>query len=135
MAEHTYDYPQLYIDFLYYFNVEQDYYECHEVLEELWLEEGRDRFYQGLLQIAVGLYHFQNGNIGGAVKMMKAAHDKLAEYPEPFRMGIDLQQVKRETEHYLKRLERFSEHPFSFYHFKMELADPVLQDLVKQRAD
>ena len=34
----------------------QLFFECHETLEELWLEErGEDRkFYQGIIQIAAG---------------------------------------------------------------------------------
>lgn len=125
-------YPTLYVDFLYYFNVEQDYYECHEVLEELWLEEGRERFYQGLLQVAVGLYHFQNGNTGGAVKMMTAALDKLEEYENSW-MGIDLRRVKQETERYLKRLVSIQECPFAFYPFEIPVVDPALQELIEQK--
>ncbi len=36
-----------------------EYFECHEVLEELWREETTSLrlFYQGVLQIAVGCYH------------------------------------------------------------------------------
>lgn len=133
MVKSQSDYPQLYVDFLYYFNVEQDYYECHEVLEELWLAEGRERFYQGLLQVAVGLYHFQNGNVGGAVKMMAAALDKLSDYPDPVWMGIDLCQVKRKTKEYLEKLEQFQEKPFSFYAFKIQVVDGRLRKLVEQR--
>lgn len=133
MVKSRSDYPQLYVDFLYYFNVEQDYYECHEVLEELWLAEGRERFYQGLLQVAVGLYHFQNGNVGGAIKMMTAALDKLSDYPDPVWMGIDLCQVKRKTKEYLEKLEQFREKPFSFYAFRIQVVDERLRKLVEQR--
>ncbi|MDT2309670.1 DUF309 domain-containing protein [Paenibacillus larvae] len=42
-------YNPLLIAFVYHFNETEDYFECHEVLEELWMEEGRDIFYQGLL--------------------------------------------------------------------------------------
>ncbi|SEM89955.1 DUF309 domain-containing protein [Lihuaxuella thermophila] len=126
-------YPPLYVDFLYYFNVKQDYYECHEVLEELWLEEGRERFYQGLLQVAVGLYHFQNGNVGGALKMMRGALDKLSNYPDPVWMGIDLCQVKRRTKEYLEKLEQFQAKPFSFYAFEIQVTDEELRKRVEQR--
>jgi predicted metal-dependent hydrolase len=44
------------------------YYEAHEVWEDAWrLQEGpRRRFYQGLIQAAVGLYHLSRGNATGA---------------------------------------------------------------------
>lgn len=49
-----------------------DWFECHETLEELWIgSEGEIRdFYQGVLQIAVALHHWRNGNFGGAVHLL-----------------------------------------------------------------
>ena len=34
-------YEPLYVAYLVYFNRDQDYFECHEVLEELWLPASR----------------------------------------------------------------------------------------------
>lgn len=54
-----------------------EWFECHETLEELWVgEKGELRdFYQGLLQIAVALYHWRNGNLKGAMGLLqKGAH-------------------------------------------------------------
>ena len=34
-------YSPLFVKFIHHFNGDRDYYECHEVLEELWMEEGR----------------------------------------------------------------------------------------------
>jgi uncharacterized protein len=125
-------YDPLYIDFLYYFNVEQDYYECHEVLEELWLEEGREWFYQGLLQVAVGLYHFQNDNLGGAIKMLTAALEKLEDYPDEW-MGIQLEQLRSESKEYLVKLREFKDKPFSFTPLRIEMVDSELREKVDNR--
>ncbi|WP_313639078.1 DUF309 domain-containing protein, partial [Paenibacillus sp.] len=35
-------YEPLYLEYLVYFNRDRDYFECHEVLEELWLAQKRD---------------------------------------------------------------------------------------------
>ena len=53
------------------FNAGQ-WYECHETLEDLWIgEEGEVRaFFQGVLQIAVALHHWRNGNYGGAISLL-----------------------------------------------------------------
>jgi predicted metal-dependent hydrolase len=50
-----------------------EWFECHETMEELWIgEKGEIRnFYQGLLQIAVSLHHWGNGNFGGAISLLK----------------------------------------------------------------
>jgi len=56
-----------------------EWFECHETLEELWVgEQGELRdFYQGLLQIAVALYHWRNGNFKGAVGLLQRGSDCL----------------------------------------------------------
>ncbi|MGM0834872.1 MAG: DUF309 domain-containing protein [Bacillota bacterium] len=69
-------YPLAYIDYLHYFHCERDYFECHEVLEEHWKEkEANDRelHWVGLIQIAVGLYHYRRGNFNGAKRMLTNA--------------------------------------------------------------
>ena len=51
----------------------QEWFECHETVEDLWIgSEGEVRdFYQGLIQIAVALHHWRNGNFGGAISLLK----------------------------------------------------------------
>jgi len=86
-------YPPLYLEGLRLFN-EQDFFECHDVLEELWSDIVGDqrRFYQGLIQVAVALFHFGNGNLGGARKLYHSAQGYLQQYPSPY-MGLDLQSL------------------------------------------
>lgn len=124
-------YDALYVQFVYYFNIPRDYFECHEVMEELWLEEGRDPLYQGLLQVAVGLYHYRNGNIGGAVKLFTAAVEKLQGFPA-LTLGIDLGKLVEESKQYLSKLERVEEEPFAFYDLDIRVMDPELEALVEE---
>ena len=51
---------------------EGEWFECHETVEDLWIgSEGEVRdFYQGIIQIAVALHHWQNGNFGGALSLL-----------------------------------------------------------------
>lgn len=60
-----------------------EFYEAHEVWEDLWADyQGPSRkFYQGLIQAAVCLHHFGNGNIRGAKKLYESCRTK---YLEPF---------------------------------------------------
>lgn len=119
----------LFIRFLYHFNVDRDYFECHEVLEELWMEEGRELLYQGLLQVAVALYHHRNGNVNGARKLFQRALDKLSPYPDDA-LGIDLARLRRDAEYYLRRLK--SEVPSSFLDLNIRILDPCLQKRVRE---
>lgn len=121
-------YERLYVEFLYYFNVARDYFECHEVMEELWLEEGRDPLCQGLLQIAVGLYHFDNGNISGSIKLFSQGIDKLQHAPD-VTYGIAMGKLVEQSRHYVEQLKRYEAEPFGFYDLDIEIVDPALAAL------
>jgi predicted metal-dependent hydrolase len=84
-----------------------EFYECHEYLEEAWMQEpGRVRFlYQGILQIGVGFYHLQNGNWRGATGLLRNGTVRLREF-EPETLGIDVARLVRESEHCLRELEK-----------------------------
>jgi uncharacterized protein len=58
------------------------YFEAHDTLEDLWREtSGSDKlFLQGLIQVAVGFYHFFNGNNKGAVSQLLKGMTKLSGY-------------------------------------------------------
>lgn len=77
------DYDPRYLEGVRLFN-EQEFFACHDVLEELWGETlGPDReFYQGLIHAAVALFHFEEGNLGGARKMYGSARRYLQPYGE-----------------------------------------------------
>ena len=72
------------------FNTGQ-YYSCHDTLEALWIEasEPEKTFYQGVLQIAVALYHLENLNWRGAVILLGEGRNRLRRCPEIF-SGIDV---------------------------------------------
>jgi predicted metal-dependent hydrolase len=67
------------------------YFEAHEAWEELWTcETGeRRRFLQGLIHVAVALYHDGRGNRLGALRQMRKAAAKLADCG-PQREGVDV---------------------------------------------
>ena len=122
-------YDPLYVAFVAYFNRERDYFECHEVMEQLWLEEARDPLYQGLLQVAVGLYHHRNGNIDGGVKLLAAAVRKLEGHP-PVTLGIRLDKLLADAKSHLAGLERHAEEPFPFKDLDIDIVDPALSEAV-----
>lgn len=124
------EYRKLYLAYLYFFNEERDYYECHEVLEELWMEEARSPLYQGLLQVAVALYHCRNDNWNGARKLFAQAIDKLERYPA-VALGIHLEQLVKDCKEYLKKLSSIPDGEFQFYDLTISVADPELEQLIR----
>lgn len=57
----------------------RNWYECHETVEDLWIgaEFELRNFYQGIIQIAIALHHWRNGNFGGAVSLLKGGAEYL----------------------------------------------------------
>ena len=69
-------YHTLLIDYCAYFNGNEDYFECHEVLEEYWktIAPGdKDHPLVGLIQLATGLYHWRRQNGIGANRILQKA--------------------------------------------------------------
>ncbi|MEI6430018.1 MAG: DUF309 domain-containing protein, partial [Pseudanabaena sp. ELA607] len=69
-----------------------DYYNCHDTLEAIWNDAWQsDRaFYQGILQIAVGLYHLKSHNWHGAAILLGEGTSRLPEYlPEYYSIDVE----------------------------------------------
>jgi predicted metal-dependent hydrolase len=74
------NYPKAYVNFLVYFQGVRDYFQCHEVLEEEWKKDERgqrQKYWVGLIGIAVAMYHYRRGNFIGAGRSMQNAIEKL----------------------------------------------------------
>lgn len=96
MSDPNYD-PR-FVEGVQYFN-ECDFYEAHEIWEELWADyQGPSRrFFQGLIQVAVCLHHFGNGNTRGARKLYATSRKYLEDY-RPVHGGVDLERFLSELE-------------------------------------
>ncbi|XZF74476.1 DUF309 domain-containing protein [Bacillus sp. AL-1R] len=101
-----------YIKYLCHFHFDQDFFECHEVLEEQWkleLNHQYKKVWLGLIRLSVVLYHYRRRNFTGARKLFRhvttfSNDAKLVEMAgiDPFRFQqiiSDLQQnLQNETE-------------------------------------
>ncbi|WP_017652753.1 DUF309 domain-containing protein [Fortiea contorta] len=87
------------------FNTGQ-FYACHDTLEALWIEaiEPDKTFYQGILQIAVALYHLSNHNWRGAVILLGEGSNRLRRYPSSYG-GINLEDFLYQSWTLLKALQ------------------------------
>ena len=59
---------------------QQKYWECHEVLEDLWKEDTQDNarlVYWAVIQVAASLIHYRQDKLIGAAGMIKKAKEKF----------------------------------------------------------
>ncbi|WP_373532987.1 DUF309 domain-containing protein [Vampirovibrio sp.] len=87
----------------------QQFFECHEVLEDLWrpLPAGPEKtFLQGLLQLGVGYYHWQRGNPVGAKSKLQAGLEKLevVASQQRYQVPIPLEPLIAQSQLLLNRL-------------------------------
>ncbi len=82
------------------------FFECHETLEELWLEERSEdrKFYQAIIQIAAGYFKLQQGVPAGALKLWRTGLEKLEPY-EPVFLGVNVASLAGAVRDHLARLE------------------------------
>ena len=82
-----------------------EFFECHEVLEELWtpLRGPHRLFLQALIHFAVAFYHQQRRNPLGAERQLRKALRKIERYL-PLYEGVDTATLHREGQACLRRI-------------------------------
>ncbi|MDI3327686.1 MAG: DUF309 domain-containing protein [Alicyclobacillaceae bacterium] len=129
------EYPDRFLDFINSFNIERNFYGCHEYGEELWLEHGRPAFLKGLIQTAVSLYHLEGANLSGARKLWRTARAYLSPY-QPVHMGIDVRRLIHDMDRLHAGLpdggsgEPGGGPPPPVY---LHVVDPVLEERLRRR--
>lgn len=105
----------------------RQFFQCHETLEELWKRapEADRGFYQGVLQIAVGLLHAQRRNHRGALLSVERGIRRLGPYPHSYR-GIDLHRLVTAAKDVAQALVRLG--PERIAEFDEELIPTIASD-------
>lgn len=83
-----------------------EWFEAHEALEDLWAGEQGDarHLYQGILQVAVALHHWREGNFRGAMFLLGSAGELLARV-EPVCQGVDVAALLQGAARFHRALE------------------------------
>ena len=86
---------------------QQQFYACHDTLEAIWVEapEADKRFYQGILQVAVGCYHLSNDNLRGAIILLGEAIRRLCDY-QPSYEGVNVELLLEQSSQLLQALQQ-----------------------------
>lgn len=84
-------YHPLYLAFFRHYH-QGEYWEAHEVLEELWQTQRHNDFYHGLIQVAAIMHQLKRGKIRGARKLATSALVYLEPYG-PEKDGVRLSEV------------------------------------------
>ena len=116
-----------YAAYFHHFN-RGDYYEAHDVLESLWLEQGREAtsgaFDKGLIQLAGGFVHMRKHQhpahrvhgkrLGPAARLLKLAGKNIGPYGEEWE-GLEIEPISELAKKTIQKLEadEFINNPWS----------------------
>ena len=105
---------------------QQQFYACHDTLEAIWVEapEADKRFYQGILQVAVGCYHLSNDNLRGAIILLGEAVRRLCDY-QPDYQGVNVELLLEQAIQLLQALQQL----------KPEQAQPFFEQLQQKQPE
>lgn len=104
LKKETGEYHPLYLAFFQHYH-SGEYWEAHEVLEELWQTQRHNDFYHGLIQVAAIMHQLKRGKVRGARKLAATASEYLAPYL-PTRDGVDVNKVWAWLDRCLKLLPK-----------------------------
>lgn len=85
-----------------------DFFSAHDSFEELWIECRTDErdFFQGLVQLSVGMFHFISGNFRGAVSQLGKSVEKLEKFGPNF-YDIDVFYIVSKSKNLIFEIEDF----------------------------
>ena len=83
------------------------FFECHEVIESLWLEvrDANRDFYKGIIQAAAAFHHLRRGNLSGAEELLKTSLHHLNQYPSET-LGLNVHQLTADIKDCLTSLKK-----------------------------
>jgi predicted metal-dependent hydrolase len=107
------------------------FYACHDTLEALWIEatEPERSFYQGILQIAVALYHLGNCNLRGAVILLGEGSNRLRRYSANY-AGLDIAEFLDQSVTLLHKLQQIEPKDIASGDWKNQQSLPMIPKIV-----
>lgn len=103
----------LFLQFILYFNEQQDYFECHEVLEEYWKNvapNDKSHALTAWILLSTGMYHWRRGNFIGAERSLLNAQKRFDLHPESvFYQGIQIDELLTKLKNSIELIKKKKE--------------------------
>lgn len=124
----------LFLQFILYFNEQQDYFECHEVLEEYWKSvspNDKSHALTAWILLSTGMYHWRRNNTIGAKRSLEKAQIRFTLDPESeYYSGIDIEDMHLKLKNSIDLVSKSKE----FKPFTLSiLSDELNQRVQKQQ--
>ena len=118
--------------FLKHFNETNDYFECHEFLEDYWKEVSprhKNHALTSLILLATSMYHWRRGNLTGSLKTMRTSLKRMELTKDsPYFENLNYQCLIENMNHSLHLMTNHQK----FQGFTIEITNPALQSKVRE---
>ncbi|SES34149.1 DUF309 domain-containing protein [Psychrobacillus sp. OK032] len=119
-----------FVQFIKEFNGTNDYFECHELLEDYWKEvapKSKHHPLTAFILLSTSMYHWRRGNITGAIKTMNGSMKRFsATSPSNYYETINYDKLMQDATHSISLMKERK----AFQQFNIELMNEQLQRLV-----
>ena len=108
---------------------QKEFYACHDLLEAMWIDAyyPEKNFYQGLLRIAVGLYHLSDRNWNGSKIILGEGIMRLRDF-QPEYMGVNVTKLILESADLLKIMQKTGKEELDSLILKLPEIDYIPSD-------
>lgn len=108
---------------------QKEFYACHDLLEAMWIDAyyPEKNFYQGLLRIAVGLYHLSDLNWNGSKIILGEGIMRLRDF-QPEYMGVNVTKLIQESANLLSTMQKSGKEELDGLSFKLPEIDYIPSD-------
>ena len=85
----------------------QDFYDAHEYWEEIWSDYklSDPDIIQGMIQVSVGYFHFNNSNPKGAIGLFSKSIKKLTPYMNSDILRVDIKRIIENSHDCIERID------------------------------
>ena len=119
--------------FYYFFNTQQHYFLCHDILEEAWKENpnySKEDAVVSLILFATGCYHHRRNNFKGARKSFNKAKRVIQQHRHP-QLGLLI-------DHYIRLIDQLldlAEEAQPFIPVELPMTEEMKQQVIERYPD
>ncbi len=91
----------------------REFFDCHETLEHLWMHDrsAERELIQGIIQIAVGYYHYLRNNRVGALKLLTRGLERIKKY-EPSCLHLNIRKLSGDVSANIEDIDKSEKETF-----------------------
>lgn len=113
-----------------------EFWECHETLEEIWMEEAESIrvLYKGILHVGIGFFHLLGENYHGATTKLHSGIEMLRPFA-PRCMGVEVGKLLAAAEYCLQAVQELGRERIAEFDVKLIPQITLSKEQAKEKSN